>query len=236
MDNSFIKLHRRILKWEWYTDPNMFHFFLHLLLKASFKDGRYRGVDVKKGQLVTGRIELATDTGLSEMQIRTCIKKLKSTNEITTFATNKYTIITVCKYDSYQDNKVDSNQQNNQLRNQRTTNEQPTSNQRVTTIEEGLIREEGKEIKNWEYEKNNFLKDEGWMYKFCTEKSISLIPLKKLMTDFISEIELKEDQKTSKELKSHFTNTYNLNKKNESKSGFSYQQERSTSAPLTRVN
>lgn len=67
--------------------------------------------------------------------------------------------------------------------------------------------------KTWFSEKNNFLQEETWQYKFVTEKSITLIELKKLMNEFLIEIELKEDFKSAKELRSHFTNTFNKNKK-----------------------
>lgn len=130
---SFITVDRKILKWEWYQDVKVFHLFLYFLLRANWEDGRWKGIEVKRGQLISGRLKLSKDTGLSEMEIRTCINKLKTTNEITTKVTNKYTIITICKYDVYQNRYDQSNQQLNQQANQRTTNEQPTINQQLTT-------------------------------------------------------------------------------------------------------
>lgn len=109
-----IKIDRRILNWEWYTDSNMVHVFLHLLLNANYSDNKYKGVLVKRGQLITGRSKLATSLGLSQMQIRTCLDKLSSTNEIIISTTNRFSIITICKYDSYQSNNIKDNQQNNQ--------------------------------------------------------------------------------------------------------------------------
>jgi len=131
-----IKIDRKILNWEWYSDVNMFHLFLYFLLKANWKDGKFKGNLIKRGQLVTGRLKISKDTGLSEMQIRTCLNKLKSTNEITSKVTNRFTIVTICKYDFYQNQSDDSNQQSNQQLNQQITNKQPTDNQQVTTIEE----------------------------------------------------------------------------------------------------
>lgn len=130
---SFITVDRKILKWEWYQDVKVFHLFLYFLLRANWEDGRWKGIEVKRGQLITGRLKLSKDVGLSEMEIRTCLKKLKSTNEITTKVTNKYTIITVCKYDVYQNKYDASNQQINQQPNQQSTNNQPTTNQQLTT-------------------------------------------------------------------------------------------------------
>ncbi len=130
---SFITVDRKILKWEWYQDVKVFHLFLYFLLRANWEDGRWKGIEVKRGQLITGRLQLSKDTGLSEMEIRTCRKKLIATGEITVKITNKYSIITICKYDTYQTKYDQSNQQNNQQVNQQVTNEQPTSNQQVTT-------------------------------------------------------------------------------------------------------
>ena len=37
MNDGFIKLHRKIVDWEWYDDINRnFRFIYHLLLKANF--------------------------------------------------------------------------------------------------------------------------------------------------------------------------------------------------------
>lgn len=130
---SFITVDRKILKWEWYQDVKVFHLFLYFLLRANWEDGRWKGIEVKRGQLITGRLQLSKDTGLSEMEIRTCRKKLIATGEITVKVTNKYSIITICKYNTYQNKYDQSNQQNNQQNNQQVTNNQPTSNQQVTT-------------------------------------------------------------------------------------------------------
>lgn len=119
--NGWIKLHRQILEWEWYEDINCFRLFTHLLLKANHKEKRYKGIVVKAGQIVTSRDLLAQETGLSSQQVRTALTKLKSTNEITSVTSSQGTIIEVVNYEKYQ------------LSTNEITEEQPTSNQRVTT-------------------------------------------------------------------------------------------------------
>jgi len=95
------------MEWEWYTNSDMVHLFIHLLINANHKDGLWNGTEVKRGQFVTGYLSLSRHTGISIRTIRTCIKRLKSTSEITIQTTNKYSIITINKYDSYQfDDKV----------------------------------------------------------------------------------------------------------------------------------
>lgn len=130
---GYVQLDRKILKWEWYDDANTFRLFVHLLLTCNHKNAKWHGQNVLRGQVVTGRLKLAAVLGLSEMQIRTSLNKLKSTGEITMKTTSQNSIITICKYDTYQSNKNEDNQQDNQQNNQQITNEQPTSNQRVTT-------------------------------------------------------------------------------------------------------
>jgi biotin operon repressor len=113
------------MKWEWYTDPNTFRLFFHLVLSANHEKGRWKGIDIERGQHVTSSDKLAFQLELSRQQIRTSLKKLESTQEITIKTTNRYTVITIEKYDFYQDDARTSTN--------KTTNEQPTNNQQITT-------------------------------------------------------------------------------------------------------
>lgn len=118
---GWIKLHRQILEWEWYSDNNCFRLFLHLLLKANHKEKRFKGIELKVGSIVTSRDLLAKETGLSSQQIRTALTKLNSTNEITCVTSSQGTIIQIVSYEKYQ---IATNE---------ITNDQPTNNQRITT-------------------------------------------------------------------------------------------------------
>jgi len=100
-----IKLDRKILNWEWYSDYKMVHLFIHLLLKANYKDNTWQRVLVKRGQLITGLSKLSENTGLTISQTRTCLNNLQNTGEIAIKTTNKYSVITICKYDIYQSEK-----------------------------------------------------------------------------------------------------------------------------------
>lgn len=99
---GYIKLHRQILEWGWYSDINTFRLFLHLLLKANYKDLVFEGHKILRGQLVTSLVKLSSQTGLSVRQVRVSLDKLKLTGEVTDNATNKYRVITVVNYDLYQ--------------------------------------------------------------------------------------------------------------------------------------
>ena len=119
-DTGFIVIHRKILDWEWWNDTNTTRLFFYLILKANWEDKKWRGITVKRGQVITGIFKLGQQTKMTVQQTRTALSKLKSTNEITIQSTNEYSLITVNNYNKYQD----TNQQNNK----RTTNEQQTSN------------------------------------------------------------------------------------------------------------
>jgi len=125
---GWIKLHRSFLDWEWFGDEKTVKLFLYLLLKANHKDTKWRGQLVQRGQLFTGRNLIAKDTGLSVQSIRTSLKRLKSTNNITIKSTSKNSIITVINYDSYQGDSEQINQQINQQPNNQSTSNQPASN------------------------------------------------------------------------------------------------------------
>lgn len=99
---SYIKLDRKILEWGWYKNINTKIVFLHLLLKANWKEGIFEGKVVPRGSFVTSAKSLAAELDLTEDEIRTAIKHLVSTKEITKQITNKYTVISIVNYDMYQ--------------------------------------------------------------------------------------------------------------------------------------
>lgn len=75
------------------------------------------------------------------------------------------------------------------------------------------------DFKLWTSEKQTFLNSEKWQYQFCTEKNVGQQILKKWMVEFITDIELREEFKDVKALRSHFTNWYNLKNKKYSQNG-----------------
>lgn len=101
----WIKIYDGLLDWGWHTRPEMVSLFVHLLLKANVKDGHFEGVEVKRGQLVTSLNSLVKLTGISKQSIRTCLKHFEETGEISQKSTQRYTLITICKYEAYQAKK-----------------------------------------------------------------------------------------------------------------------------------
>ncbi len=105
-----ITLNRRLLDWEWYQDMPTKVLFIHLLLKANWKDGDFMGIEVPRGSLITSYPKLSTQLGITVRQIRTALKHLKSTGEVTVKTYSKFSLITIVKYNDYQwsDSQSDS--------------------------------------------------------------------------------------------------------------------------------
>ena len=102
MQQGWIKLYRKIVNWEWYTDLPTFKLFVHLLITANRNPARWRGNEVNQGELITSVGSLSVATGLSVSQVRTALKKLERTGEILVKTTRFCTKITVVKYSDYQ--------------------------------------------------------------------------------------------------------------------------------------
>lgn len=127
-DGNFIKINRKILEWEWWGNINVSRLFIWMLLKANWKDGKFQGLDIKRGSFVSSYPKMEAETGLTVNEIRTAILKLKSTGEITVKSQAKFSVFTIKNYDLYQD----INSQNNS----QTTGKSQSINSLLTTIEE----------------------------------------------------------------------------------------------------
>lgn len=135
MAEAFIKLHRKMLEWEWYDDPNTCRVFIHCLLRANWKETRWHGIEIKPGQFITSLPSLAEETQLSEMQVRTALKKLISTGEITSKQQARCRIITVNNWHTYQAD------------NRKITGKQQDDNRMITADKEYKEKKEGKNKK-----------------------------------------------------------------------------------------
>lgn len=124
--SGWIKIHRKFLDWEWFNKSEAVHLFLYMVLKANHKDNKWQGNDVKRGQFISSLGNISSATGITIQQIRTILKKLEKTNEIVVKSTSQFTIVTICKYECYQDEEETTNKQI--TNHQQTTNKQSTTN------------------------------------------------------------------------------------------------------------
>lgn len=147
---GFIKLFRQILDWEWYDDLPTCRLFIHLLLKANYAERNWHGQTIERGSCITSYATLASETGLSQEQIKRALKNLTKTGEIKRIATNKNTVICVVKYADFQGFGFEYNEQatsKEQAENKQKTNEQQTNNKQTTTTKE-IKNKRNKESKN----------------------------------------------------------------------------------------
>lgn len=141
-EGNYIKINRRILEWEWYRNINTCRLFFHMLLKANWKDGRFEGTTVPRGSFVSSYPRLAEECDLTINELRTALRHLVSTGEVTVRTHAKYSVFAVNNYCLYQDaNSQDTDKA--QTNDMQSTGNAHSVNSLLTTIEER--KEEKKE-------------------------------------------------------------------------------------------
>ncbi len=135
--SGWIKLHRLALENGWLTNHRLWAFFCYCLLKASHKARiakiQFQEIALAPGQFIFGRQQAARDLHMTERQIRTCLTHLISTNSLTVKTTNKYSIVTLVNWHTYQDRETVDDQQNDQQNGMTETSKGPTKDQPETT-------------------------------------------------------------------------------------------------------
>jgi predicted transcriptional regulator len=133
---GYIKLHRKILDNGIFRKPKVSHLFNYCLLRANWSDKTIcwngQPLVVERGSFITGRKQIALETGLSEQNVRYALRTLHTFGMVkpsSEKSTSKFTYLTVCNYNDYQHLEDEANQQSNQ----QVTSNQPASNQQVTT-------------------------------------------------------------------------------------------------------
>lgn len=143
-----------MLDWEWYKNEHTKNVFLHCLLKANWKDGKFQGIIIPRGTFITSIKKLSLELDLTEDEVKTALKHLIKTKELTKQTTNKYTVITVSNYDLYQ---IDPNQiQNNyQADTEQMQNNSTSITNLLPTIEEYKEEKKRKKENKEKKEENN---------------------------------------------------------------------------------
>lgn len=149
---GWIKIHRKMVNWEWYNDNNTKVLFLHLLLTANHKEQKWQGITIMRGQKLTSLQHLADETHLSVKQVRVALDKLKRTNEVTTKGTNRYTLVTIEKYSDYQDYDEENGKQSGN------PHGSPEGKQRATNKNIKNIKEVEEVVKEKTADEKNYLK------------------------------------------------------------------------------
>ena len=142
---GYIKLHRKLLEWEWYSDTNVKIVFLHCLLMANHDDTKWRGATIERGTFVTSYDKMSRELHISVKALRLALDKLKKTGELAIQGASHGTTIKVVKYEKYQCADIDKGKQKDKLQDTKTANKGQT---------EGKQRATNKNEKNEKNEKN----------------------------------------------------------------------------------
>ena len=176
--NGFIKIHRKMLTWGWYSDSVTKVVFLHLILTANFREQEWMGKTISPGQAVTSYAKLAADLGFSVKQVRTALEKLKKTGEVTIQSTNKYTIITIENWEKYQIfDDVSDKQDDKQKANKGQAEGKQGASRGQTRGKQGANK--GQQLKNDKKDKNekNDKKDKKDKTYICADAREMFFPL-----------------------------------------------------------
>ena len=106
MNRGYVHLWRKSLDSGWLKNHQLWAFWSWCLLKATHKEydaivGMQR-VHLKPGQFVFGLKKASEETGLSIRQIRTLLDFLRKAGNLTIKTTNKFSIISIINWDTYQ--------------------------------------------------------------------------------------------------------------------------------------
>lgn len=136
MHRGYIKLWRKITESSFYQNSYCVHLALHLVITANHKETKFlfnkQEMELQRGQRVCGRHKLSLETGISQRSIRTSLEILSNIGFLTIKSTNRFSVITILKYEDYQSQEEIYCQPNDQ----QVTNKRPTSDQQMTTSKE----------------------------------------------------------------------------------------------------
>jgi hypothetical protein len=191
-----IWLHRQLLDSSVFASEKKLKIWIWILLKASYK-GRsvpvkigagQSIVNLKRGELIFGRFSAEESLNIDGSTIYKILKYFESEKMILIKSNSHFTIITICKYDSYQTNNIHE-----------VTAKEQQSNSKVTSKEQASNT----------YNKDNNVNKE---YKF------DFIIDEKLKPIFIDWLEYKktrkESYKTSKSIEACYNKLVNLSNGN----------------------
>lgn len=106
MNLGWIKLHRSLLDHWAASEPEMLATWIRLLLEANHEDKKhlFNGslIEVKRGELIFGLNAFSDKTGISIKKLRRYLDLFEKDGMIGRQKTNKFSIISITCYDSYQ--------------------------------------------------------------------------------------------------------------------------------------
>lgn len=125
---GWVKSYRKLKEDGWFKDLAFAGFWHWLIQSAAFKECTSfeagREIALNPGQLVFSYKKATTETSISVQTARTYIERLKINKRINIQTTNKYSIITIINWDTYQGGEDVANKQDNSQINRPATSKQ----------------------------------------------------------------------------------------------------------------
>ena len=164
MSTGYIKLHRKVLDSGIMKNHSLWAFWCWCLIKATHKPYNitvgFREISLIPGQFIFGRRMAAEELCMSERKVRTCLNSLKATSKVTIKTTNRYSIITVINWASYQNTVSLNDHQNDQQNDQQATSRRPAGDHKQEVKKNKNDKKEKKSARG-EY-RNVLLTDEEY--------------------------------------------------------------------------
>lgn len=85
-----------------------FEAWIYILLTANHQDATWQGITIKRGSFITSQLKLSEKFTWSLGQTNKFLYWLKSENRIEIQTTNRYSVITILNYNTYQRNESES--------------------------------------------------------------------------------------------------------------------------------
>lgn len=137
LHEGYIKFYRRSIQHPLFKNPLAWHYWTYCLLRANHAPKTIiwnkQEMVVDRGSFITGLEKASKETGLSIQNIRTATQILANLNMIeksTTKSTSRFSYLTICNYDKFQEN----GNQSNSLTNKRLTSKQQAANNKQELI------------------------------------------------------------------------------------------------------
>ncbi|PIP06363.1 MAG: hypothetical protein COX51_08975 [Syntrophobacteraceae bacterium CG23_combo_of_CG06-09_8_20_14_all_50_8] len=133
MNRGYVRLWRKSLDKGWIKNHKLWAFWTWCLIKASHKEFNaivgLQIVHLIPGQFIFGLLKASKETGLTIQEIRTILEFLKKAGNLTIKSTNKFSVITIINWPTYQGEDT-----NEQQAKQQTTNKQVTTYKHIKNI------------------------------------------------------------------------------------------------------
>lgn len=158
--NGFITLHRKLLDSAVFNNPNDLKVWIWCLLRANHAQNTFffggEEITVGRGQFIFGRFTASSELKMNPSTIYKILKKLEKAGMIDIKSNNKNSLLSVIKYETYQNRDTRGEQQSN---NKVTTEEQQSNtNNNVTRINnETKEHTRNVTLERW----NSFAKEHG---------------------------------------------------------------------------